>query len=125
MNFNHVFAPTAAAERFTKGHAVNLPTYGLIAATIALAGIQTAFEFAIEHLERRDEYAIRLQLAKVSAARSVVQRAIAAERFRVNRLADFRALADRTAKRRRIAAANVRAFGVRVSRFLDAVFCLG
>ena len=125
MNYNTVFAPAAAAERFIKALAANLPAYGLIVSTITLTGIQTAFDFAIEHLDRRDEYVIRIKLAKVRAIRSVVQRAIAAERFRLNVIADFRALSDRTAKRRRIAAANVRSIGVSVSRFMDALFCLG
>ena len=125
MNFNYVFAATAAAERFTKGHAANLNTYGLIAAVVVLTGISAAIAFTSRHVNCVPEYRIRLQLANVRAARWLVQRAIAAVRAWLNIQADCRALAGSTAKRRRLLAANVCSFGAGVSRFLDTVLCLG
>ena len=67
MNFNHIFAPTATAERFIKGHAANLGTYALIAAVVFLTGISAALSFVADHLERREEYRIIAQLAIVKA----------------------------------------------------------
>ena len=124
MNFNAVFAPTSAAERSIRNHGANLSTYARIAAIIALTGISTTLTFISTHINRVSEYRIRLQLAKVRVARWFVQRAIAAVRVWLNIQADFRAIADSTAKRRRIAGANVRAFGTSAARFMDRVFCL-
>ena len=125
MNYNTIaFAPTSAAERFTKAHAANLSTYGLIVAIIVLAGISAALTFISTHIDRLPEYRIRLQLGKVRSQRWFVRGAIAAVRVWLNIQADFRAIADSTAKRRRIVAANVRSFGARITRFMDSLFCL-
>ena len=82
MNYNTIaFAPTSAAERFTKGHAANLSTYGLIVAIIVLTAISSALAFISRYVNRVSEYRIRLQLAKVRATRWFVQRAIAFASF--------------------------------------------
>lgn len=108
-----------------KAHSPNLSTYALIAAAITLTAVQATLTFILTHYSRRDEYAIIAKLAVTKGKRRAIQAVIAAERKRLNLVADFRAFADRTAKRRRIASASLRNFGVSVSRFLDAVFCLG
>ena len=124
MNFNTVFASTAAVERFTKGHAANLSTYARIAAVVVLTGISTTLNFISAHVNCVPEYRVQLQLVKIRATRWFVQRAIAAVRAWLNIQADFRAIADSTAKRRRLIAVNVRSFGARITRFMDSLFCL-
>jgi len=125
MNYNTVFAPTAAANRFISAHRLNLSTYFLVAAVIVLTVVSNALSFIATHYERRQEYRLITQLFIVRTQRRVVRFAIAAERTRLNLVADYQAFADRTAKRRRIASANVRAIAIRLSNFMDAVFCLG
>ena len=115
MNFNHVFAPTSAAERFTKAHAANLSTYGLIVAIIALTGISAAIAFVSTHTERIPEYRIRLQLAKVRIKRWFVRRAIAFASF-----ASYHGLDNRVLKIREL----WRNKGAIARTALDAAFCL-
>jgi len=95
MNYNDVFAPTAAAERFIKAHALNFTTYALIAAVVILTVIKSAFDLAAEQVERLPEYRIRIQLFKVRSYRRVVQWAIKAEQARLQYAPRLTAAMDR------------------------------
>ena len=115
MNFNTVFAPTSAAERFAKGHTANLTTYGLIVAILVLTGLSAASAFIIRHVNRVPEYRICLQLAKVRVARWFAQRAIAFASF-----ASYHGLDSKILKTREL----WRNKGASARTALDAVFCL-
>lgn len=81
MNYNDIFAPTAAAKRFAHGHRLNLRTYGLIAIVAALTVALAVIDWARAELEKTPEYSIRFQIAKLKAKRFFVRRAIAACQF--------------------------------------------
>lgn len=95
MNYNTVFAPTAAAERSIKAHTANFTTYLLIAAVVVLAGAIAVFDFIAEHIERLPEYRLHLQLAKVRTYRRAVQWAIKAEQSRLTYAPKLTAAMDR------------------------------
>lgn len=77
MNYNTIaFAPTAAAKRSIKGHALNTRTYGLIAAVVVLTGIKAAFDFAADRHDSREIRRLELQLLDVRAKRHAVRQVI-------------------------------------------------
>ena len=130
MNFNRVFAPTAAAERlinrahafdiaFTERHVtphlLNARTYAQVVAVVVLTGISAAIAFISRHVNRVPEYRIRLQLAKVRVARWFAQRAIASASF-----ASYHGLDSKILKAREL----WRDKGAIARTALDAVFCL-
>ena len=81
MNFNHVFAPTARANRLIEAHAANLGTYALIIAVIALTSALRLIDWLTIQIERVPEYQIRYELAKVRAKRWVLRQRIAFHSF--------------------------------------------
>lgn len=73
FNYNTVFAPTAAAKRFFKGHGANLVTYALIAAVILLAGAMAVLDFLAEHRDRLPEYQLQIQATKLKTQLWIVR----------------------------------------------------
>lgn len=120
MNYNTVFAPTARVERFTKNHAQNLPTYGLIVAVVALAAISAALNFLSEQRDRIPEHEVRLRIYIIKAKRSIVRSAISVYSF-----ISYNGLDTKT-KRFATAARKVWANRGSIARAtMDRVFCLG
>ena len=130
MNFNRVFAPTAAAERlinrahaldvaFTERHVtphlLNARTYAQVVAVVVLTGISAAIAFASRHVNRLPEYRIRLQLAKVRSQRWFVRGAIAFASFTSYHGFDSKIFKARELWRNKGAIART---------VIDAAFCL-
>lgn len=102
MNYNSVFAPTARASRFIKGHAANAPTYLLIAAVVILQASIAVINWVQTELDKAPEYAIRFQLAQIKGKRFFIRQLIKVARFD---------------ERYQVSA--------KASKAMDKVFCLG